>query len=326
MRTASAGGQSGAVLPAACAACWLSGPPASVLHLAVQQRRLNENPASHPAMLRRTLRARGCRRLTSTPLWSASRQATRAWALGALRLGRQVTPRLFAHKLHGQRLGSGPRTAAASSLVDPLLCGDVCAGAAMQPAPANSAHQFPLVPHPSTPIRSAPGCLAEPARLPADVRWPGPQNAHCPAFDAWHLPPMQEAHSKDGRPLVDGYAPFCKHIFVPNFTGAPVGALPITDANRHLLQSGGPPARGCVLHPSNCHQGWGCACCARPPASVAVGRPGCGSSSAPAAATIRAVARVGAGSPLPSPWSPVHFLLNAGYTRRRPEELAVLTR
>lgn len=56
--------------------------------------------------------------------------------------------------------------------------------------------------------------------------------------------PLQEAHTKEGRPLVDGYAPFCKHIFVPNFTGAPVGALPITDANRHLLQSGAPPARG----------------------------------------------------------------------------------
>ncbi|KAL4430946.1 hypothetical protein ABPG75_006202 [Micractinium tetrahymenae] len=47
-----------------------------------------------------------------------------------------------------------------------------------------------------------------------------------------------QAGAYDGRPLVDGYAPFCKHIFVPNFTGAPVGALPITDANRHLLQSG----------------------------------------------------------------------------------------
>lgn len=29
-----------------------------------------------------------------------------------------------------------------------------------------------------------------------------------------------------------------QHIFVHNFTGAPVSALPITDANRHLLQSG----------------------------------------------------------------------------------------
>eukprot|EP00775_Hariotina_reticulata_P008290 gene8290-8477_t len=37
--------------------------------------------------------------------------------------------------------------------------------------------------------------------------------------------------------LVDGYAPFCKHIFVPNFVGATVGALEITAANKHLLQS-----------------------------------------------------------------------------------------
>mmetsp|Transcript_39304 Transcript_39304/g.77324 ORF Transcript_39304/g.77324 Transcript_39304/m.77324 type:complete len:204 (+) Transcript_39304:77-688(+) len=38
--------------------------------------------------------------------------------------------------------------------------------------------------------------------------------------------------------LADGYAPFCKHIFVPNFVGADVGYLPITDENEHLLRSG----------------------------------------------------------------------------------------
>lgn len=38
--------------------------------------------------------------------------------------------------------------------------------------------------------------------------------------------------------LVDGYAPFCKHVFVPNFVGAKVGALEVTPANRHLLRSG----------------------------------------------------------------------------------------
>ncbi|KAG2500348.1 hypothetical protein HYH03_001922 [Edaphochlamys debaryana] len=48
---------------------------------------------------------------------------------------------------------------------------------------------------------------------------------------------IQEAFDK-GSPLVDGYAPFCKHIFVPNFVDAKVGALEITDANRHLLKSG----------------------------------------------------------------------------------------
>ena len=38
--------------------------------------------------------------------------------------------------------------------------------------------------------------------------------------------------------LVDGYAEFCKHIFMPNFTSATVGAVPITDDNEHLLRSG----------------------------------------------------------------------------------------
>jgi hypothetical protein len=38
--------------------------------------------------------------------------------------------------------------------------------------------------------------------------------------------------------LVDGYADFCKHIFVPNFTDAPVLALEITNENQHLLKTG----------------------------------------------------------------------------------------
>lgn len=45
------------------------------------------------------------------------------------------------------------------------------------------------------------------------------------------------AFHAEGYKLLDGYAPFCKHIIVPNFVGALVGALPITDANRHLLVS-----------------------------------------------------------------------------------------
>ncbi|EIE18622.1 flagellar associated protein [Coccomyxa subellipsoidea C-169] len=48
---------------------------------------------------------------------------------------------------------------------------------------------------------------------------------------------IHEFHSK-GAKLVDGYAPFCKHVFVPNFVGARLGALPITDDNRHLLRCG----------------------------------------------------------------------------------------
>ncbi|GAB4817927.1 hypothetical protein N2152v2_004973 [Parachlorella kessleri] len=49
---------------------------------------------------------------------------------------------------------------------------------------------------------------------------------------------MHHAFHAEGRQLVDGYAPFCKHLFVPNFVRATVGALAITDANRHLLRSG----------------------------------------------------------------------------------------
>lgn len=45
-------------------------------------------------------------------------------------------------------------------------------------------------------------------------------------------------------PALPADAPFCKHIFVPNWTGAPVSALPITDDNKHLLQSGAPAGMG----------------------------------------------------------------------------------
>ena len=49
---------------------------------------------------------------------------------------------------------------------------------------------------------------------------------------------IHEAHA-GGAGLVDGYAPFCKHVFVPNFiAGTKVGAIPITEENQHLLRSG----------------------------------------------------------------------------------------
>ncbi|KAK9904840.1 hypothetical protein WJX75_003595 [Coccomyxa subellipsoidea] len=48
---------------------------------------------------------------------------------------------------------------------------------------------------------------------------------------------LHDLHAK-GAELVYGYAPFCKHVFVPNFVGAKLGALPITDGNRHLLRCG----------------------------------------------------------------------------------------
>ena len=49
---------------------------------------------------------------------------------------------------------------------------------------------------------------------------------------------LHAAHAAGRAPLVDGYAPFCKHVFVPNFAGARVGALRITPQNVHLLRSG----------------------------------------------------------------------------------------
>ena len=38
-------------------------------------------------------------------------------------------------------------------------------------------------------------------------------------------------------PLVEGYAPFCKHLFVPNFAGVTCGYTKITEENRALIQS-----------------------------------------------------------------------------------------
>lgn len=37
--------------------------------------------------------------------------------------------------------------------------------------------------------------------------------------------------------LVDGYAPFCKHLFVPNFADVRCGYTPITNENKHLIES-----------------------------------------------------------------------------------------
>ena len=42
----------------------------------------------------------------------------------------------------------------------------------------------------------------------------------------------------EGAQLVDGYAPFCKHLFLRNDTPTRCGFAPITDSNRPHLQSG----------------------------------------------------------------------------------------
>ncbi|KAJ1605363.1 hypothetical protein OIY81_698 [Cryptosporidium canis] len=38
--------------------------------------------------------------------------------------------------------------------------------------------------------------------------------------------------------LIDGYADFCKHIFIPNFTGAKQSIIEITDENRRYIKTG----------------------------------------------------------------------------------------
>lgn len=48
---------------------------------------------------------------------------------------------------------------------------------------------------------------------------------------------VERCNAADG-PLVDGYAPFCKHLFLANDTPTRCGFAPITSANRVLLRSG----------------------------------------------------------------------------------------
>ncbi|KAK1933278.1 hypothetical protein X943_002974 [Babesia divergens] len=52
-----------------------------------------------------------------------------------------------------------------------------------------------------------------------------------------HIPCSKEVFLQERLPLRDGYAPFCKHLFVENFTDAKIGIIPITEENRHLLSS-----------------------------------------------------------------------------------------
>ncbi|KAL3144486.1 hypothetical protein ABBQ32_004226 [Trebouxia sp. C0010 RCD-2024] len=57
-------------------------------------------------------------------------------------------------------------------------------------------------------------------------------------FDTAKFVSKIQQHHDTGKALTEGYAPFCKHIFVPNFTGAKLGSLSITQQNRHMLQTG----------------------------------------------------------------------------------------
>lgn len=47
---------------------------------------------------------------------------------------------------------------------------------------------------------------------------------------------VNEAIEEGGLSLVDGYAPFCKHVFVPAFFECRVGVVKITDALQPLIK------------------------------------------------------------------------------------------
>eukprot|EP00955_Chlamydomonas_euryale_P082107 363670-Chlamydomonas_euryale.AAC.19 len=61
---------------------------------------------------------------------------------------------------------------------------------------------------------------------------------HNPVYADWRPCKVHELWHQQGCKMANGYAPFCKHVFVPNFINAKTGALEITEANQHLLHSG----------------------------------------------------------------------------------------
>ena len=48
---------------------------------------------------------------------------------------------------------------------------------------------------------------------------------------------VEDLHAQGKAPLRDGYAPFCKHVFIPNTVGARLSTLRITPANEGLMRS-----------------------------------------------------------------------------------------
>jgi len=48
---------------------------------------------------------------------------------------------------------------------------------------------------------------------------------------------VNEVYEANDKKMVDGYAPFCKHLFIKNFTGARLNMVPITQANSNMLIS-----------------------------------------------------------------------------------------
>ena len=67
-----------------------------------------------------------------------------------------------------------------------------------------------------------------------DAKYQGPRLAHVPKQEFVE----RVATAAADKPLVGGYAPFCKHVFVPNFCGLRVGVLEVGESNRELVRSG----------------------------------------------------------------------------------------
>eukprot|EP01095_Lingulamoeba_sp_RSL-Kostka_P005480 TRINITY_DN1681_c0_g1_i1.p1 TRINITY_DN1681_c0_g1~~TRINITY_DN1681_c0_g1_i1.p1 ORF type:complete len:206 (-),score=73.02 TRINITY_DN1681_c0_g1_i1:213-830(-) len=48
---------------------------------------------------------------------------------------------------------------------------------------------------------------------------------------------VNEIYENDNLELVEGYAPFCKHLFIPNFTNAISDTVELTEENMHLVRT-----------------------------------------------------------------------------------------
>jgi hypothetical protein len=59
-----------------------------------------------------------------------------------------------------------------------------------------------------------------------------------PKFKQDFAKKVNELYKTGKYKLHDGYAPFCKHLFLPNWTGCLVSVLKITPDNENLLRSG----------------------------------------------------------------------------------------
>ncbi len=59
---------------------------------------------------------------------------------------------------------------------------------------------------------------------------------HYESIDAFEAK-INEFYESGNYPLVDGYASFCKHLFVPNFANVKCGYMKVTEDNKSLVES-----------------------------------------------------------------------------------------